>query len=361
LGTGCLDYESPEPEAAPKPAAAPTTRPGEAVAGRLPYSIEAHPEERHLRNIRQLTDGGENAEAYFSKDGKQLIFQSKRPPYQCDQIFVMGIDGSGLRLVSTGKGRTTCAYFLYPDDRRVIFSSTHAADPNCPPVPDFSMGYVWPIYETYDIYVANADGSGLEPLSASPGYDAEATVSPDGSHIVFTSTRDGDLDIYSMKADGSDVRRLTSTPGYDGGPFYSPDGTKIVFRASHPEGEELADYQRLLAKGRIRPSKLEIFVMDADGSNVTQITRNGAANFCPYFHPDGQRVIFSSNLGDPSGREFDLYSVNIDGSGLERITYTPEFDGFPMFSPDGTKLVWCSNRHNSNPGETNVFIADWTD
>ncbi len=360
--TGCLDYQA-APAASPTASQAPpTSRPAKSsLPGPLPYSRESHPEERHLANIRQLTDGGENAEAYFSSDGKRLIFQSKRPPYQCDQIFTIGIDGAGLKLVSTGTGRTTCSYFLYPEDRQIIFSSTHAAAANCPPEPDRSLGYVWPIYESYDIYIAAVDGSDLRPLARSPGYDAEATLAPDGSRIVFTSTRDGDLDIYSMKPDGSDVRRLTSTPGYDGGPFYSPDGKKIVYRARHPEGEELADYQRLLEQGLIRPSKLDVYMMDADGSNVVALTDNSSANFCPFFHPDGKRVIFSSNVGDEQRREFDLYSVKIDGTGLERITYTEEFDGFPMFSPDGKTIVWCSNRHNREFGETNVFIADWVE
>jgi len=349
---------SPAPPAPPREGAG---EPATAPTAAIPIARESHPEEKRLRNIRQLTDGGENAEAYFSTDGAKLVFQSKRPPHLCDQIYAMNLDGSGLQLVSTGTGRTTCAYWVAPGDQRVLFSSTHESGELCPPVPDFSQGYVWPIYDGYDIYTALPDGSDLQPLVKSPGYDAEATMSPDGSKIVFTSMRDGDLDIYSMNVDGSGVRRLTSTPGYDGGPFFSKDGTKICFRARHPEGEELADYQRLLADGLIRPSQLDIYVMDADGSNVKRITDNGAANFCPFFSPDGQRLIFSSNLGDEKRREFDLYTVKIDGTGLERITFTPEFDGFPMFSPDGKRLVWCSNRHGRVRGETNVFIAEWVE
>ena len=190
----------------------------------------------------------------------------------------------------------------------------------------------------------------------------KATFSPMGDRIVFTSMRDGELDIYSMKPDGSDVLRLTDEMGYDGGPFYSPDGSKIVYRASRPTtAEDIEDYTSLLVDGLIRPSELEIFVMDADGSNQTQVTDNGTANFGPYWHPSGEKIIFASNMDDPSGRDFDLYMINEDGSGLERITYLDGFDGFPVFSPDGRYLVWGSNRNQAQEGETNVFIAEWVE
>jgi Tol biopolymer transport system component len=229
-------------------------------------------------------------------------------------------------------------------------------------VPDHSKGYVWPIYETYDIYRSRPDGSEISKLTDSPGYDAEATVSPIGDRIVFTSMRDGDLDLYSMNLDGSDVVRLTDEIGYDGGAFYSPDGTKIVYRTRHPsDPAEIEDYQRLLADGLVRPSKLEIWVMDADGSNKRQITDLGVAAFAPFFHPSGEKIIFSSNYGDPTGREFNLWMVDIDGSNLEQITFTEDFDGFPMWAPDGKTFVFCSNRHNSNPRETNVFVTEWVD
>jgi TolB protein len=319
------------------------------------------PDEPHLTNLRMLTHGGENAEAYFSRDGTQLIFQATRPgENRCDQIFVMNVDGGNVRRVSTGEGRTTCAYF-FPSGERIVFSSTHEDDPECPAPPDYSRGYVWALYE-YDIYTARPDGSDLRRLTSTSGYDAEATISPDGSSIVFTSVRDGDLEIYTMDADGGNVRRLTHEPGYDGGAFFSPDGRQIVYRAQHPgDAPELAEYQALLRSGLVRPSRLEIWVMDADGGNKRMITDNGAANFAPFFHPSGRKIIFSSNVHDPTSRNFDLYLIGLDGNGLERVTSHPEFDGFPMFSPDGTKLVFASNRGGAQQGDTNVFLADWVE
>jgi Tol biopolymer transport system component len=327
--------------------------------GRSPASSAADKTaERHLVNIRQLTFGGENAEAYFSADGTRLIFQSTREGVACDQIFTMKIDGSDLKRVSTGDGRTTCGYF-YPGGKTILYASTHEGGVACPPRPGFSRGYVWPIYASYDIYRANADGTGLTPLTRTPGYDAEATIAPDGL-ITFTSLRDGDMEIYTMRADGSDVRRLTNRPGPDGGPFFSWDGKQIAFRGRQlGPGKELDDYRSLLKEALWRPTELELFVMNRDGSNLRQVTKLGGANFAPSWHPDGTRLIFSSNIGDPKGRDFDIYLVNLDGSGLERVTFNNTFDGFPMFSPDGKKLVFASNRDAKSEGETNVFIADW--
>ena len=323
-------------------------------------SCEINPE-KHLRNVRQLTFGGENAEAYFSGDGSQLIFQSKRDGHGCDQIYTMRTDGSEVRMISTGKGRTTCSYF-YPNGQRILYSSTHQSSPECPPPPDYSHGYVWAIYPSYDIFTARPDGSNLKQFTKTPGYDAEATISTDGRKIVFTSVRDGDLDIYTMDADGRNVRRLTTELGYDGGPFFSADGKQIVYRAYHPQTpEEIARYKQRLTENLIEPGILEIWVMNADGTNKHQVTKLGAASFAPYFFPDGKRIIFSSNVNDPKGRNFDLYTINTDGTKLERITYNETFDGFPMFSPDGKKLVFASNRNAKVRGETNIFIADWAD
>ena len=338
---------------------APAAKPVDAAS--RPADLRVDGERKRFGEIRQLTFGGENAEAYFSADDRALIFQSTRPPYECDQMFTMSVDGSNLRLVSTGKGRCTCGYF-FPDGKRILFSSTHAAGAGCPQKPDMSQGYVWRVEPTYDIYSANADGTDPKPLAASPGYDAEATISRDGSKIVFTSDRDGDLELYSMNADGSGVRRLTNAPGYDGGAFFSPDGKKIVYRAHHVEDpKEVEEYRGLLAKHLVRPTKLEIWIMDADGSNAKPITKLGAASFAPFFHPDGKRIIFSSNCGDPKGREFDLYLVGIDGDGLERVTFSHDFDGFPMWTSDGRHLVFASNRNGSRPHETNLFLAEWLD
>jgi len=326
-----------------------------------PAAVEhALPGERHLRNVRQLTFGGENAEAYFRFDGQELVFQATPEGAGCDQLYRMGLDGSGLRRISSGAGRVTCGYF-FPDGERVIYASTHEASARCPPRPDPRGGYAWALYD-YQLYTARPDGTDLRPLAPAPGsYNAEATISRDG-WIVFTSTRDGDLDLYKMRLDGTGLVRLTDALGYDGGAFFSADGKRIVYRASRPAGEaEAVEYRALLARKLVRPGKLEIFTMNADGSEQRQVTRLGAASFAPFFHPDGRRIVFASNVGDPSGRNFDLYLVNDDGTGLERITTSEAFDGFPMFSPDGKRLVFSSNRAGRRPGETNVFIADWVE
>ena len=320
-----------------------------------------YPGENHLKNIRQLTFGGENAEAYFSFDESRLVFQSTRDSFRCDQIFTMSLDGSNVRLISTGKGRTTCSYF-YPDGKFILYSSTHHHTVACPPPPDFSKGYVWAVNPRYDIFLAQNDGTILKQLTATDGYDAEATVSPTGDRIVFTSARDGDLDLYSMKLDGTDVQRLTNEIGYDGGAFYSWDEKQIVYRAYHPtDSTQIADYQILLKQGLVRPSIMELYIMSVDGSHKRQITKFGAASFAPFFHPDNKRLIFASNMRDPKGRNFDLYIINTDGTGLEQITYNETFDGFPVFSHDGKKLLFASNRNGKIRGETNIFIAEWVE
>ncbi len=355
---GCRD------EPAEKPAADGGAPNGPCVA-REPFENE-----RHLTNLRQLTFAGQNAEAYWSFDETKLVFQSTRDGREADQIYIMNPDGSDVRMVSTGKGRTTCSYFL-PGDERILYASTHGAGDE-PPQKAPYRGYTWGVFKSYAIYTAKADGSDVKLLQSSAGYDAEATVSPAGDRIVFTSTRDGDLDLYSMKIDGSDVQRLTDEPDYDGGAFFSWDGKKIVWRAPNRDDVNAEEAQRLLAMELVKPHKLEIWIMDADGSNKQMITNNGAANFGPFWHPDGKRIIFSSNMDDPKRRNFELYMVDIETRKTERITYfertrpgaerrSDDFDGFPMFTRDGKRLVFCSNRYNDKPNETNVFVADWVD
>lgn len=319
------------------------------------------PREKHFDNMRQLTFKGENAEAYFSGDDNILIFQSTRDEYDCDQIFIMNTDGSDIRLISNGLGRTTCAFFN-PVGGNIIYASTYLADPACPPPPSMEFGYVWAIYPGYDIYTASADGSNLFPLIESPGYDAEAVYSPDGSMIAFTSTRDGDLEIYIMKSDGSETWRLTDNVGYDGGAFFSPDGTMLVFRAQQfPTADDLEEYKTLLKKDLVKPSRMEIYTINIDGTDRRQITDNGAANFAPYFHPSGEKIIFASDLDNPREHNFELYLIGTDGKNLERVTYSEQFDGFPMFSYSGDKIVFASNRNNGGTRLTNIFIADWVE
>lgn len=317
--------------------------------------------EPHLKNIRQLTFGGQNAEAYLSWKGDKIIFQATRDSFKCDQIFSMNIDGSDLKLISNGQGRTTCSYYL-PGDSEVIYSSTFLGGKDCPPTPDYSHGYVWPVYTSFDIFICKSDGSHLRQLTTTPGYDAEATVSDVLNRIVFTSTRDGDLDIYSMNLDGSDVRRLTSEIGYDGGPFYSWDGERVVYRAYHPrDSAEVAEYKQFLSVGLVKPEKMELCVMNADGSDKRQITSFGKASFGPFFYPDNKRIIFSSNYEDPAGRNFQLYMINDDGTGLQKITSEGTYNFFPIFTRDGKHLVFCSNREAKSPHELNVFVADWVE
>lgn len=332
--------------------------------------------ERHFKNVRQLTFGRQNAEAYFSFDGTKLIFQSTnnwmkdsfaatlKPAAEglgCYQMYVMDLESDTIRLVSTGTGATTCGYF-FPGDRRILYSSTYASGPNCPPKPKREGAYRWAL-DDYDIYAVRLDGQEMQRLTSTPGYDAEATISPDGKTIVWTSVKDGDLDLYAMNLDGTKTRRLTEEVGYDGGAFFSPDSKRIVYRASHPtDPSEVTRYKELLGQRLVEPGQLEIFVMNADGSGKRQVTSNGASNFSPFFHPDGKRIIFSSNVEtrEEGGRpSFHLYLVGDDGSGLERLTFEGQFNSFPMFSPDGKRVVWVSDRLAKVPGEFNVFLADW--
>lgn len=328
-----------------------------------------YPQERHLRNMRQLTYGGDNAEAYWSFNNDALVFQANNPAWgtSCDQIYVMQLNGMRVdsippQMVSTGMGRTTCAYFM-PGDSTILYASTHLADAECPPVPERKEGrYVWPIYSSYDIFEADLDGNILRQLTDLDGYDAEATLSPNGDRIVFTSTRSGDLELFTMKIDGTDVRQITDELGYDGGAFFSPDGSKIIWRASRPKtDEEIAKYTGLLEEGLVEPTNMELFVANADGSDMRQITDLGNANWAPFFHPSGEKVLFASNHMSERGFPFNLFMINLDGSGLEQVTFDEAFDSFPMFSYDGKYLVFASNRNNGRTRNTNLFIAEWVD
>lgn len=338
------------------------------------------PAEKHLKNVRQLTFGADNAEAYWSFDSKKLIFQrTDHQQFKCDQIYYANVEGIlakenprelvpepdknefNFSMVSVGKGRATCSFFL-PGDSLILYASTHQQQDTCPPVPDRKKigKYVWPVYNTYEIYIADLRGNIKKQLTKNNFYDAEATVSPKGDKIIFTSDRDGDLDLYEMNLDGSNVKRITNTMGYDGGAWFSPDGSKIVWRASRPDViEEKNQYRRLLKAGMVTPTKMEVFIANADGSDAQQVTDMKGANWAPCFTPDGKKILFASNYEYERGFPFNLYLINLDGTGLERITYSHVFDAFPMFSPNGKYLVWCSNRNNRGTHDTNIFVADW--
>jgi len=329
-----------------------------------------YPQEKHFKNLRQLTFGGDNAEAYWSFDSKNLVFQSNNPAWglKCDQIFTTPIDGVDLKnnkpqLISTGLGRTTCAYFL-PGGSRILYASTHLGGKDCPKEPERKPGgkYLWPIYDSYDIFIADRKGKIKKQLTTTPGYDAEATISPKGDKIVFTSTRNGDLDLYTMNIDGTNVKQVTNELGYDGGAFFSPDGAKLVFRASRPQTEEQKkEYLDYLKQGLVAPTAMEIFVCNVDGSGLQQITNLGKANWAPFYHPSGKKILFSSNHKGTRGFEFNIFMINEDGTGLEQITYDKVFDSFPMFSFDGKKIVFSSNRNNGGTRNTNLFVADWVE
>ncbi len=331
-------------------------------------TLPPYPGEKHFTNLVQLTNGGDNAEAYWSFDGKKLVFQSNYNGWgvDCDQIFVLPNVlqlHKTVPMLSTGQGRTTCSYFM-PGDTTVLYASTHLASENCPPppAPRQDKKYLWQIEAGYDIFVADLEGKIRKQLTVTPGYDAEATVSPNGDKIVFTSTRNGDLDLYTMNIDGSDVKQITHQLGYDGGAFFSPDGSKLIFRASRPKTEkEIREYKDLLKEGLVAPTDMELFVCDVDGKNLRQITKLGKANWAPYFHPDGKRVVFASNHHTERGFPFNLFIINLDGSGLKQISFDKAFDSFPMFSPDGRKLSFSSNRHNGGTRDTNVFVVDWVE
>lgn len=325
-----------------------------------------YPEEKYFKSIRQVTFGGDNAEAYWSFDDSKIVFQSNNPAWgmQCDQMFLMNkgevFETAKPPMISTGMGRTTCAYFL-PDNEHIVYGSTHLADKECPDVPLRKNGkYVWPVYDSFDIFVADLKGNIVDQLTDDPGYDAEATVSPKGDKIVFTSMRSGDLELYTMNLDGSEVQQVTDELGYDGGAFFSPDGTKIIFRASRPKTKAAIDeYKQLLSQGLVQPTEMELFICNADGSDLKQITFLGNANWSPFFHPSGKKVLFSSNFEAEKGFPFNLYFIDLDGKNLERVTHGKTFDAFPVFSNDGKYLAFSSNRNNGGTRDTNLFIAEW--
>jgi len=326
-----------------------------AVAG-LPAAAQS----AFLSDIRQLTHGGQNAEAYWSPNGKRLIFQTTRAPFECDQIFIMNADGSDQHLVSTGKGRTTCAYFL-GDNKHIVYASTHLAGADCPATPDRSRGYYWGVFPGFDIFLATDAGKIEKRLTDTPGYDAEGTVNWKTGKIVYTSVASGDLDLWTMKTDGSAKKQLTKTPGYDGGAVFSRDGSKIAWRANYPKTPEaLAEYKSLLAEGLTTPMKMELMVADGDGSHARTITDFGCASFAPTFTPDGKQILFSSNKHNCDSRYFELYLVNLDGTGLRQVTNSGGFTSFPEFSPDGKTLVFCSDRDAKERYEFNIFTAKWT-
>jgi Tol biopolymer transport system component len=326
------------------------------------------PEENHFKSIRQITFGGDNAEAYWSFDDKQIVFQSNNKNWNvsCDQMFLMDIDETFEDkippMVSTGKGRTTCSYFL-PDNKHIIYASTHLGNEKCPDTPLRKNGkYIWPVYDTFDIFVADLEGNIVNQLTNEKGYDAEPTVSPKGDKIVFTSTRSGDLELYTMNLDGTGIKQITDELGYDGGAFFSPDGTKIIFRSSRPKTDkEIAAYKELLAEGLVEPTDMELYICNADGSDLRQLTDLGNANWSPFFHPSGKKILFSSNFEAERGFPFNLYLIDIDGKNLERVTHSETFDAFPVFSNDGKYLAFSSNRNNGGGRDTNLFIAEWKD
>lgn len=330
-----------------------------------------YPEEKHFANVRQLTFGGDNAEAYFSFDGKWLVFQKTyaKEGIPCDQIYIGKIPQNENekfepKLVSTGKGRTTCGAFT-KDGKHVIYASTHLGGPECPPIPDrskYGNRYIWPLYSTYDIFIAGLDGKIVKQLTNSPGYDAEATISPDGKQMIYTSTKDGDIELYIMELSSGKEKRITNTLGYDGGAWFSPDGKKIIWRASRPTGDSaIKEYKDLLSENLVAPTRMEVFIANADGSNPKQVSNFGQANWAPAYMPDNKNIIFASNHEYRRGFPFNLYTMNEGGGNLIKISRDRGFDAFPMFSPDGKKIVFCSNRNNGGTRDTNIFIADWVD
>ncbi len=342
-----------------------------AVQAQVAIAVKPDSAETHFKSLLQLTFGGDNAEAYWSYNSKMLVFQktSEKEGIPCDQIYIAKVPNKAgkaftPKLVSTGKGRTTCAFFT-KDDKHIIYASTHLGGEACPPVPDrskYGNKYIWPIYHTMDIFKADLKGNIVQQLTTQDGYDAEGTISPDGKTMVFTSTRNGDLDLYTMNLATLQVTQITNTLGYDGGAWYSPDGTKIIWRASRPKTDaEVKEYKELFAQNLVAPTNMEVYTANADGTNAVQVTTLGNANWAPAYMPDSKRIIFASNHQSKRGFPFNLYTMNGDGTGLKKISNEKIFDAFPMFSPNGKKLVFCSNRNNGGTRDTNIFVANWTE
>jgi TolB protein len=336
-----------------------------------PFNDTIHfPQEKHFANVQQLTFGGDNAEAYFSFDGKWIIFQRTNPKegIMCDEMFIGKLPVNGEKFepkrISNAKGRTTCGAFL-KDGKHIVYASTHLGADSCPPVPDrkkYGNKYIWPLYNTFDIFMAGLNGKIVKQLTKSKGYDAEATISPDGKKMIYTSTKDGDIDLYIMDLKTGKEKKITNTLGYDGGAWFSPDGKKIIWRASRPTVEaDVKEYKDFLAQNLVAPTNMEVFIADVNGKNVKQVTNFGNANWAPAYMPDSKRIIFASNHQSKRGFPFNLFTINEDGSGLEKISAEKSFDAFPMFSPDGKKIIFCSNRNNGGTRDTNIFIADWVE
>ena len=339
-------------------------------SGATTYSSLSYPEEKNLRNLKQLTFGGENAEAYWSFDDSKLVFQATNELWgqSCDQIYIIDTNDYSLKdeipqMISLGQGRTTCSYFM-PGDTSIIYASTHLKDAKCPHVPERRVNgkYIWPIYDSYDIFISDLDGKIIKQITSHIGYDAEATVSPLGDKIVFTSMRTGDLELFTCDIDGSNIQQVTDELGYDGGAFFSNDGKKLIFRASRPQTEEeKKEYKDLLKNNLVQPTRMELFICNVDGSNLKQITNLGNANWAPFFHPSDEKIIFSSNHASKNGFPFNLFMIDTNGTNLQQITFDTQFDAFPVFSNDGSKIVFSSNRNNNGTRNTNLFIADWVE
>lgn len=299
-------------------------------------------EAKCLTNMHQLTFssmGFEKAgEAYFSPDGKTILFQAVPTGEKEYQIYSMNLEEGTPRMVSTGKGACTCAYFR-PDGQRIIFASSHAGPESVKEEPADGR-YKWDLTPYMNIYDANPDGSDLQALTSGPAYHAECAYAPSGDNIVYASNEDGAMNLYTMDADGSNVRQITHTDYcYNGGPFFSPDGGQIIFRAD-----------------RDRPDYLQIYVINSDGTIERQLTTNEAVNWAPYWHPEGKVIAYATSLH--GHRQYEIYLMNVETQAQYRLTYNPTFDGLAVFSNDGKQLMWTSKRSSDNTCQ--IFIADFT-